>query len=38
MCILGLGGIGRAVAVRAKAFDCNVIAVDKEPVEKPDYG
>ena len=36
MCILGLGGIGRAVAVRAKAFDCKVIAVDKEPVEKPD--
>ncbi len=36
MGILGLGGIGRAVAVRAKAFDCKVIAVDKEPVEKPD--
>ena len=36
MCILGLGGIGRAVAVRAKAFDLKVIAVDKEPVEKPD--
>lgn len=34
--IIGLGGIGRAVAQRAKAFECNVIAVDREPVEKPD--
>ena len=36
MCILGLGGIGRAVAQRAKAFEFNVIAVDPEPMEKPD--
>ncbi len=34
--VLGLGGIGRAVAQRAKAFDCHVIAVDPEPMEKPD--
>jgi phosphoglycerate dehydrogenase-like enzyme len=36
MGIIGLGGIGRAVAQRGKAFECNVIAVDKEPVDKPD--
>ena len=36
MGILGLGGIGRAVAQRAKAFEFNVIAVDPEPMEKPD--
>ncbi|MCZ6679889.1 MAG: D-2-hydroxyacid dehydrogenase [Candidatus Poribacteria bacterium] len=36
MGILGLGGIGRAVASRAKAFEFNVIAVDPEPIEKPD--
>ncbi len=36
MGVLGLGGIGRAVAQRAKAFDFNVIAVDPEPMEKPD--
>ncbi len=36
MGILGLGGIGRAIAVRAKAFDFKVIAVDKEPMEKQD--
>ena len=36
MGILGLGGIGRAVAQRAKAFDFNVIAVDPEPMDKPD--
>jgi phosphoglycerate dehydrogenase-like enzyme len=36
MGILGLGGIGRAVAQRAKAFEFNVIAVDKERIEKPD--
>ena len=28
MGILGLGGIGRAIAARAKAFEFNVIAVD----------
>jgi len=36
MGILGLGGIGRAVAQRAKAFDFEVIAVDPETMEKPD--
>ena len=36
MGVLGLGGIGRAVAQRAKAFDFHVIAVDPEPMEKPD--
>lgn len=36
MGVLGLGGIGRAVAQRAKAFEFNVIAVDPEPIEKPD--
>ena len=36
MGILGLGGIGRAVAVRAKAFEFKVIAVDPEPMDKPD--
>ena len=33
--IIGLGGIGRAIAARAKAFEFEVIAVDAEPVEKP---
>ena len=36
MGILGLGGIGRAVAQRAKAFEFEIIAVDPEPMEKPD--
>jgi phosphoglycerate dehydrogenase-like enzyme len=36
MGILGLGGIGRAVAQRAKAFDFRVLAVDPEPMKKPD--
>jgi phosphoglycerate dehydrogenase-like enzyme len=36
MGILGLGGIGRAIATRAKAFEFNVIAVDPEPMEKPE--
>jgi len=36
MGILGLGGIGRAIAARAKAFEFNVIAVDPEPIDKPD--
>jgi phosphoglycerate dehydrogenase-like enzyme len=31
--IVGLGGTGRAVAVRARAFGMDVIAVDSEPVE-----
>ena len=36
MGILGLGGIGRAIAARAKTFEFNIIAVDLELVEKPD--
>lgn len=36
MGILGLGGIGRAIADRARAFELRVIAVDPEPVERPD--
>ena len=36
MGILGLGGIGRAIAARAKAFEFNVIAIDSEPIDKPD--
>lgn len=34
--IVGLGGTGKAVAVRAKAFGMEVIAVDSEPVEPTD--
>ena len=37
MGIVGLGNIGRSIAVRAAAFDMNVIAVDAHPVSKPDY-
>ena len=36
MGILGLGGIGRAIAVRAQAFEFNIIAADVEPIDKPD--
>lgn len=36
MGILGLGGIGRAIAVRARAFEFEVIAADVEPIDKPD--
>ena len=36
MGILGLGGIGSAIATRAKAFEFNVIAVDPESMEKPE--
>lgn len=36
MGILGLGGIGRAIAVRAQAFEFNIIAADIEPIDKPD--
>ncbi len=36
MGILGLGGIGRAIAARAKAFEFKVIAIDPEPMEKLD--
>ncbi len=36
MGILGLGGIGRAIATRARAFDFKVVAADVEPIDKPD--
>ena len=36
MGILGLGGIGRAIAARAQAFQFNVIGIDVEPIDKPD--
>lgn len=36
MGILGLGGIGKAIATRARAFEFDVVAVDAEPVDKPD--
>lgn len=36
MGILGLGGIGQAIARRARAFEFKVIAADIEPMEKPD--
>ena len=35
MGILGLGGIGRAIATRARAFEFEVIAADIEPIDKP---
>jgi phosphoglycerate dehydrogenase-like enzyme len=35
MGVVGLGGTGRAVATRAKAFGMDVIAVDAEPVLRP---
>ena len=35
MGILGLGGIGRAIAERARAFEFTVIAADVESVDKP---
>lgn len=35
MGVVGLGGTGRAVATRAKAFGMDVIAVDAEPVPRP---
>ncbi|MFN8489755.1 MAG: D-2-hydroxyacid dehydrogenase [Caldilineaceae bacterium] len=37
MGIVGLGQIGRAIAKRAHAFEMNVIAVDVNPVQRPDY-
>ena len=36
MGILGLGGIGRAIAARAQVFEFNVIGIDVEPIDKPD--
>jgi phosphoglycerate dehydrogenase-like enzyme len=36
MGILGLGGIGRAIATRAQTFEFNVIGIDTEPIDKPD--
>ena len=36
MGILGLGGIGKAIAARARAFEFDVIAVDAEPMDTPD--
>lgn len=37
MGIIGLGNIGRQIAKRAAAFEMDVIAVDAQAVEKPDY-
>lgn len=37
MGIVGLGNIGRHIAIRAAAFEMDVIAVDSQPVERPDY-
>ncbi|MEW6234547.1 MAG: NAD(P)-dependent oxidoreductase [Candidatus Omnitrophota bacterium] len=37
MLILGLGGIGREVAARAKGFGMIVKAVDPKPMEKPHF-
>ena len=37
MGIIGLGNIGRQIAIRAAAFEMDVIAVDAHAVEKPDY-
>ena len=37
MGVIGLGHIGRAIAVRAHGFDMKVIAVDVREVPKPDY-
>ena len=36
MGILGLGGIGKAIARRARAFEFDVVAADVEQITKPD--
>ena len=36
MGILGLGGIGRAIAARARAFEFEIVAADVEAIDKPD--
>ncbi|MDE0555574.1 MAG: D-2-hydroxyacid dehydrogenase, partial [Candidatus Poribacteria bacterium] len=36
MGVLGLGGIGRAIAARARAFEFEVVAADVESIDKPD--
>ena len=36
MGILGLGGIGRAIAARARAFEFEVVAADVASIDKPD--
>jgi phosphoglycerate dehydrogenase-like enzyme len=36
MGILGLGGIGRAIAARARPFEFEIVAADVEPIDKPD--
>lgn len=37
MGIVGLGNIGRQIAKRAAAFEMDVIAVDVNPMDKPDF-
>ena len=37
MGVIGLGNIGRAIAVRAHAFEMRVIAVDAHAAPQPDY-
>lgn len=37
MGLIGLGGVGMAMARRAHAFGMRVLAVDPEPIEKPDF-
>lgn len=35
--ILGFGRIGRAIAARARGFGMDIMAVDANPVDKPDF-